>query len=436
MNTSNQKHDEHNSQSKLKPLDWVIEAFWAPARSILEQLPRWVQLVIAGAAICIVVVLWNSDTREWFLNKIQAVATNMDMRFVENGPEVFQIVLFYPDPHAGDTAADDGRVQREGFTVAVSNMQKQYPNALLPIRKSFRFRESNDTRPLSERLMEMMKTLYEEEDARVFVLTMSGAVESISPLFKDWRTNLKKNNKPLPLLVATVASAPALADRSHGLFRYYIRSQEESALLAELAWARGAKRAAVFYITRTAGGDDDTYGRGGRDEFVTRFEGHGGAADTFAVIADGSNAKTLTSRVVGVHEADKYDAVFVVGYGEMFKMSVAELIEQGFPGTIYCVSTLTVSRWQPLATSMDSRIITVAPVWRGPVKPPMIDYNVVRLFPKLLTERLVEAQVRSKTYLEFQDTFWSRETFESDYSIMLTVDGDSIVELRANEKWR
>ena len=57
-----------------------------------------------------------------------------------------------------------------------------------------------------------------------------------------------------PILIATVASAPDLADGSGGILRWYVRSQEESAALAEyLSWKEGIMNAGYFSLLATLG---------------------------------------------------------------------------------------------------------------------------------------------------------------------------------------
>src|SRR5205807_420162 len=94
----------------------------------------------------------------------------------------------------------------------------------------FHFMLLDDT---PRKLLLEMKELYEKKGSTFFVMTMSGKIAAIREHFKAWHDECVRNGAREPILIATVASAPDLCDASSGILRWYVRSDEESSVLAE-----------------------------------------------------------------------------------------------------------------------------------------------------------------------------------------------------------
>jgi len=174
------------------------------------------------------------------------------------------ICVFLPDStHSSDGAFyQDGAVQKKGFDSALLDAE-QLPNRLKVV-----FHEMKRDDP-PDQLLKTMQELYDKDGATFFIMTMSGKVLGVRDHFKNWHNECVRQGRREPILIATVASAPDIADASSGILRWYVRSEEESSLLAEyLRWKEAVDRVAVFFITRTAGLSDDAYGRRGMEVFL------------------------------------------------------------------------------------------------------------------------------------------------------------------------
>lgn len=261
----------------------------------------------------------------------------------------------------------DGAVQKRGFHQAEAEAIS-VPGALKV--------EYNDMHESEEPgdLLRKIKDLY-EQGSRYFVLTMSSKAEGILPAFKEWRSSYtyKWGNttfwtaRHAPVLIITVASAPKLADAKNGVVRWYVRSEEESLLLANYLDHKEFHTAAAFGITPNDGNPDSTYSRDAISLFAGEFSGR--LPQDKLYYATANSAKNHVEKFLDENNNGVGIGVFVVGYGEMVRNTVAELLIRGYGGCIVCASTLTDPHWRPdqnLIKNSKARVVTVVPKLKQP----------------------------------------------------------------------
>jgi len=350
------------------------------------------------------------------------------------------IEVFLPNPTRESEGAfyQDGAVQKRGFDTAMMAAE-DWPNKL-----------NVDFQPMSleespEMLLQRMKNLYETNGATFFVMTMSTKVGGILRHFESWHNECVRERRREPVLIATAASAPNLADAANGVLRWYVRSEEESSTLAEyLRWKLSVTRAAVFYITRNPNLANDDYGTRGMEVFRDRFSSLGGVCDEqFRFYVTAATAKTAVgsflARYKGNNHQDTEDrGVFIVGYGDMVRVTIDELLAQGFKGPIVCASTLTELNCQPKDTSADNRIFTVLP--RTSASQAQLqgdDKNVVFFFAKKVLLRVLELTAKDRNSGTFIER-WKSFSGETQLDQECLANGDIIVRLDVvvAEQWR
>jgi hypothetical protein len=343
------------------------------------------------------------------------------------------IAVFVPDEKRVLEGAfyQDGVVQRKGFESALLDAE-QLPNKL---EVSFYDMKRDDT---PNQLLIEMKALYIKQGATYFIMTMSGKVIGLREHFKNWHAECVKQGKREPILIATVASAPNIADASNGILRWYVRSEEESSIIAAyLRWKMAIERAAVFFI-------DDAYGNKGMEVFRNRFKFSLGGLSIEPFPMNTGDAKREVKRFLDNyhnntdHNIDR-TGVFVVGYGEMVRETLNELVAQGFEGPIGCASTLTEPDWQPNNLIADNRIVTVLPRLLDPqAKLCGNDRNIVYFFAKETLHRVLALTANdsdSRTFIER----WKRDdNIKSRLEQECLANGDIIVQLdvAGADQWR
>ena len=182
---------------------------------------------------------------------------------------------------ANAVVAPNAQRQAQGFLAAFARHGLNEVEANKHIyRFNYPFKSPSERAPGEEdtrqRILEQFQTWY-DDGKRVFIITVSGAITAIREDFIEFAERQPENDRPV--LVATVASAPGLASRRRGVFRHYIRSEDEAALLsAYVASLRSKARAvgpadtgrdgaepqiAVFYVL-------DEYGKTAKDILLAR----------------------------------------------------------------------------------------------------------------------------------------------------------------------
>lgn len=309
------------------------------------------------------------------------------------------IQVFLPD-WAKDTRDEfyqDGAVQHQAFSHAWADSDQ---HALTRLKV--------DYEPMTEGmgardLLSSMQRLYAEKRATYFLMTMSSKVHCISNAFGQWHSQCKREGKRLPVLISTVASAPNLANVHRGILRWYVRSQEESAVLAQyLRWEKKTRHVGIFFVTHRDGEMASQYGTTGKDIFKDFFSHLEGETRHYAVTAE-TAAQHVKQWLDSAQDIPDKGA-FVIGYGGMMKRTLEALIQNKFQGPIACSSTLTRKEWQPGNTSYDGNICTVLPRLKGSKEHlGGNDRDVVFFFAKETLRRVIEMTSQdadAETFLE------------------------------------
>ena len=293
--------------------------------------------------------------------------------------------------------------------------------------------------PIKEEGREAIKIKLKEwykKGIRTFIITMSGATDLVKDDFKKWVEGLPENDRPV--LIATVASAPDLVDRKNGVFRHYIRSKDESAVLATYIESTNAQDIVVFYV-------DDDYGRRAKDILSDRFSKNKDTVVYPEKVMLGEEEKYILEGLndfIDDKRSGKIAIAVIIGYGSMIAKTLVKL-NKNFEGEILVVSTFTEEDWRPKLDGKDghgpiaSRVRFVGPGtldddkdWRG----------VVFQFSYLTLDRALECD----DYHNVEE-FWAcwiaaepkKDSRGEDWAdVEFTEDGDSHISLRllkANE---
>lgn len=359
----------------------LIERFIAPCKG--QRGYEFAVMVLAGIAGVLVRKLWSVGQGAAEVAVLGMVAIFVSIiafswyhyaKELESGSSVVRrpavhvdyngctVQVFLPDwnPSASSPFYQDGVEQKDGFDQALNDVDEYLHGRL-----EAQFQRMQEGDNGSRDLLPKMKRLYMEQKATYFVVTMSAKITGVLEGFHRWHSECRDAGQRVPILIATVASAPGLADSDRGSVRWYVRSEEENSLLATcLAWKHGVSRAGVFYVQHTPNRDNSVYGNRGREQFKSRFCSlvPGAIVDTVGVAGPDAaeRVRQWLHDIEGLPLVTKTGA-YIVGYGDMLKATLSNLIEGDFKGHIACVSTLTGSTWQPENRSLDHRIFTVRP---------------------------------------------------------------------------
>lgn len=247
-------------------------------------------------------------------------------------------------------------------------------------------------------MLQQVKCWYYRDRIRTFVITISEAVTKFKPVFAEWAEGLDPDDRPI--LLATVASAPKIANREAGIFRHYIRSEDESHTLAAYIESKfpHSEKVGIFYI-------EDTYGTQAMVDLTRRLVKSVDVSVYLVPINEGEPG-TETKQKVEDFLKDKNQVAVVIGYGSMIKNTLNTLnATKKFKGTTLVVSTFTEESWRPVWTSDDDcfkdQIFYIEPITENEKSEPS-QRGVVYHFSYLTLDRALKCNDERGV-----DNFWN-----------------------------
>jgi len=255
---------------------------------------------------------------------------------------------------------------------------------------------------------------------RYFLVTMSTIAE---PLAKKWKT---LNNESCPskdcILIATVSSAPGIADNGTGVYRFYVRSEEEAAALATAALRKiRGKGVAVICV-------DDAYGHGAADKFKDTWERTGGRITSSVFLPPGISDENLDKEIdrLSTMSPTEREGVFVANYGTGLSSTIRELDERGIHPLLLVTSTFSIKEWrapvEPILAKFDW--ISLQPIYRKPGY-----HDVVRDFTFFSLMHLQETIFIAGKEAKSFDMAWRQAKFPPHLDYTINENGDSVVSL-------
>ena len=170
--------------------------------------------------------------------------------------------------------------------------------------------------------LEAIEKLY-KQGVRTFIMTMSGPVTNIKDEFDSWAKEKPENERPV--LVATVASAPKIANKEMGIFRYYVRSEEESAVLSMHIEYSDATKIYVFYV-------DDTYGQNASKNLKASLDKLDPVLIPITPPHDREQIKKkIKEKILENYSGGEGEVAVIIGYGKMIANTLIELSDTGEP---------------------------------------------------------------------------------------------------------
>ena len=449
MTDSKQVHNQKPDDSKAhdgimtKTGKTIVDVVcWIPSR-----LPKWtgikpfsfLRMLCTFACILFISIFvfsrWDK-IKDYVLAKYPVLQTLLGTSSSRSTPSPAKqaplgIAYFYVNTTSGGWAAQDGLVQKEGFESAAKEFNQENGSQTLEPRNFIYGQKDVHLDVLSE-----MKELYEKKNIRVFIVTMSEIIKPLRSEFIKWRNTITDSNNR-PILIATVTSAPDIADIKNGILRFYVRSEDEAISLAQYTWYKyQPKNVGVFYI-------DDAYGKGGAETFANEIHKLGGPTPIcYPILMDQKDIGSVIARWIQ-NEGASGACAFVVGYGDMLKRTIEELDIQNFSGHILCVSTITHEKWRPITSKVGTPLVTVVPDrQKRPTNYPKDDYDVVRFCSKLSLLKGLDCARFSQTTSEFVERWQTTippppqmkdKAKEYGLSVIYSTDGDAIIKLNIEE---
>ncbi|MBV6479215.1 MAG: hypothetical protein HGGPFJEG_01976 [Ignavibacteria bacterium] len=195
---------------------------------------------------------------------------------------------------------------------------------------------------MKEDLTYIRKEILEEiqNGTKIFISTMSKVSEPLSKEFPALVKSAKPSGDP-PILICTIASSPEITTSTKdNVFRFYIRSQEEAALLAENGRKLNYEKAAFIVV-------NDAYGDGAVNAFMEDWGKLGGSliggTKLNGLYSDEQIRNSLMEHRQSLQSADM---IFLAHYGSGVDKVFTALDILGIQAPVLATHTLTIPDWQ------------------------------------------------------------------------------------------
>jgi len=255
-----------------------------------------------------------------------------------------------------------------------------------------------------------------------FVSTMSHISERLSKDFSTLIENNKTTELDKPKLVVTVSSSSKIQVQPNSVYRYYIRSNEESALLADHAEKQGVNQSLVAIVV------DDNYGRRAQEVFNDNY---GKPFDiTIPLSITWSKDKIKAEIAKEVPSNGVENTFFIVHYGNGLDNIISSISELKLPGNFLISHPITVDEWyKPVEEILNSRDwVTCYPeASNGGI---YISDDIIRDFVYFSIHRLVKT-IEETSYGNYNfDSAWKNLSEPQRIKYQINSEGDSEIKLK------
>ena len=250
-----------------------------------------------------------------------------------------RIVLLLPLNESLKSAYEDGIRQLIGF----AEFLKENPECT----RHFEFAlydHSMDVKNAERIIQQELR-----EGTQYFVCTMSNVSLPLSRSFKGLVDLNSPDSTKIPKLICAVTSAPTVNLVEGTVYRFYIRSQEEAAQLANIA-AQKAISSATFIAV------DDDYGKGAVREFRNKWKGHSFQEGIYVgKTLSADEIQTLVNQRIRPMSPSQRQAVFICHYGNGIDNIITALNRSHIKAILLATSTISIYDWQkPIKAILDA----------------------------------------------------------------------------------
>jgi hypothetical protein len=328
--------------------------------------------------------------------KLESTAEELQKRTIQLRQKTTRIALLLPIDESKSTSAyDDGERQALGL---IQLIKRKNEDAIGKYSFAIHNHGMNESEAESIVISELQR------GTEYILCTMSLIGEHLS---KKFGSLVKEHSIQglNPKLIITVASSPAIVTSKDTVFRFYIRSYEESRILAKSCFDNTSLRAA------TAIAVNDPYGKGAVDQFKKEWEHLGGSYTTGVFFQpeceETEIINTLKEKLL-TKPLSVREIIFIAHYGGGLDKVINAIYKLNLDPLIVATSTLSIENWQkPIKEALDSLSwITCVPALNGQGMK-LYEGDVVQDFVYYTLDRLIAVDERCQNTGESFQKVWN-----------------------------
>lgn len=329
-----------------------------------------------------------------------------------NDREKIVVLLPIDKTKADQPAYQDGKRQAYGYI----DLIEKNPEILKKYDIVFRNHGMDETKAIKIVTDEL------KNGTNYFISTMSHISERLSRDFESLIDQNRDTGLDKPKLIVTVSSSSKIKVMPNSVYRFYIRSNEESSLLANYAIKQGVNERLVAIVV------DDNYGRRAQEVFNDNY---GKPFDiTIPLSISWTKDKIRSEISKRVASNGVVNTFFIVHYGNGLDNIVSSISELELPGNFLISHPITVDEWyMPVEEILNSRDwVTCYPeAADGGI---YASEDIIRDFVYFSVHRLIKT-IEETTYSKSSfDSAWKNSNEPQRIKYKINSEGDSEIKLK------
>lgn len=333
---------------------------------------------------------------------------------IQNFDNRERIVVLIPidKTKSNQPAYQDGKRQAYGYI----DMLETNPNVLNKYDIVFKNHGMDETKAV-EILSDELK-----KGTKYFISTMSHISERLSKDFESLILQNRNSKVDEPKLIVTVSSSSKIQVQPNSVYRFYIRSNEESSLLADYAIKEGVNERLVAIVV------DDNYGRRAQEVFN---DSYGKPFDIMIPLSISWTKDKIRSEISKkVASNGVSNTFFIVHYGNGLDNIVSSISELELPGNLLISHPISVDEWyKPVEDVLNSRDwVTCYPeADNGGI---YVSDDIIRDFVYFSIHRLVKTIEETSFGSSSFDFAWKNSNEPQRIKYKINSGGDSEIKLK------
>jgi hypothetical protein len=325
-----------------------------------------------------------------------------------------RIVVLIPldKTKADEPAYQDGKRQAYGYI----DLLEKNPDVLNKYDIVFKNHGMDETKALEIVSDEL------RNGTNYFISTMSHISERLSKDFESLIKQNKDSELAKPKLIVTVSSSSKIQVQPNSVYRFYIRSNEESSLLANYAIKEGVNDRLVAIVV------DDNYGRRAQEVFNDNY---GKPFDINIPLSISWTKDKIKSEISNkVASNGVANTFFIVHYGNGLDNVISSISELKLPGNFLISHPITVDEWyKPVEDILNSRDwVTCYPeAADGGI---YVSDDIIRDFVYFSIHRLIKTIEETSYSTANFDSAWENSNEPQRIRYKINAEGDSEIKLK------
>ena len=331
---------------------------------------------------------------------------------IQNEKEKIVVLIPLNKNKSAEPAYQDGKRQAYGYI----DLIEENANLLTKYEIVFKNHEMNATKAVEIVADEL------ERGTNYFISTMSHISERLSLDFDGLVEKHKHNDKDKPKLIVTVSSSSKINVTANRVYRFYIRSNEESSLLAHYYSKQNFKNRLISIVV------NDNYGRRAREIFNDTYSKPFDINVSLEIKWNKAKIREEIIKKIALNNSS--NTFFIVHYGNGLDNIISVLDELKLKGQLLISHPITVKEWNYPIENILSNYDWATCYPESPTGDLYKSNDIIRDFVYFTLYRLIKSIDVSNISEKDFDAAWKESNKPHEIKYKINSDGDSEIKLK------